>query len=332
MFAFGIALVTITLWRERAMFRKALLIIVLLAIGTHFITRTDQAGLLLYTSVVHLTPAHLKSAPGFENYIAPLQQRMLARWQKFPAFGRVPDRKEIAAQVNAYLRDHRDKGTPGRDQDVNSFCKKLAYETCLHALPKLPMLAYYKFRNSAAEATSTGFEDYWLIKRQMAAFTDDVDMTASLSKWLTGRELKTQEEIEQWVREHYVAARVEWFNKFHTAWHQRIFKWRLPDWNFQPKPGSSARLFGVPFFFLIALVGMIAAAFRRDSLQPMRILWTLNLLGLFFIIMLTANVKSRFRYVFEPFWWLYILLLFDALAFLACCLFRRHPGRNREAA
>src|SRR5438067_1617905 len=153
MFGFGIALVIVTLWAQKQKLRKAVLIMLVVAVGTHFVTRTDQAGLLLYTSVAFLTPAHLKSAPGFENYIAPVQQRLVAGWQTFPTFARVPERKAIAAQVNAYFRDHPGTGKPERDQDINHFCKKLAYETCLRALPKLPMLAFYKFRNTAVDAT-----------------------------------------------------------------------------------------------------------------------------------------------------------------------------------
>ena len=59
---------------------------------------------------------------------------------------------------------------------------------------------------------------------------------------------------------------------------------------------------------------------RRGQLQPFHIAWGLSLLGLFFVIILTANLKPRFRIVFEPFWFLYIGLLFDLGASV---LFRR---------
>src|SRR5207248_2064308 len=124
-FGFGIALTVVTLWGSWRMFSKALLTIVLLALGTLFITQTSQDGLLLYTSVAFLTPAKVKFAPGFEDYIAPVQQRLAASWQTFPTFARVGERKEIATCVNAYLRDHPGYGTVNRDRDINAFCKKL---------------------------------------------------------------------------------------------------------------------------------------------------------------------------------------------------------------
>ncbi len=308
MFIFGIALVAVVLWKERTIFVKAVPMVIALAIGTHFITRTDQAGLLLYTSVAYLTPAHVKYAPGFENYVAPLQKRLLDEWQKFPYFAKVKERKEIGTMVNSYLESHPEFGTPHHDQDVNDFCRKLAKETCLRALPKLPMLAFYKFRNSSADASSSGFAQNTLTDRQMDAFTGDMRLTSALAKRLTGRELKTREEVEQWVRDHYVASGVEWFDRLHHYWHLATLSPRLHDWKHH-----GARLSGVSFFYLLAFAGILFSLFRRGALQWVYILWGLNVLGLFFVIMLTANVKPRFRFVFEPFWYLYILLLIDTI-------------------
>ena len=35
-------------------------------------------------------------------------------------------------------------------------------------------------------------------------------------------------------------------------------------------------------------------------------------MSFFFVIILTANVRPRFRFVFEPFWFLYLALLADS--------------------
>jgi len=71
--------------------------------------------------------------------------------------------------------------------------------------------------------------------------------------------------------------------------------------------------FGVPVYFLIAVVGAIAAMLVPGPLRRFHIAWGLALIGYFFVIMLTANVRPRFRFVFEPFWFLYIALLAQAL-------------------
>ena len=69
---------------------------------------------------------------------------------------------------------------------------------------------------------------------------------------------------------------------------------------------------GVPLYFLVALAGVFAAMFIPGPLRKFHIAWGLALIGYFFVIMLTANVRPRFRIVFEPFWFLYIALLTDA--------------------
>jgi hypothetical protein len=80
---------------------------------------------------------------------------------------------------------------------------------------------------------------------------------------------------------------------------------------------------GVPFYFLAAAIGLIAAAFRRGTLQLFHIAWGLTLLAFFYTIMLTANVRPRFRIVFEPFWFIYIGLLAECLWLTVLALFRR---------
>ena len=46
----------------------------------------------------------------------------------------------------------------------------------------------------------------------------------------------------------------------------------------------------------------------------------------------TANVKSRFRFVFEPFWYIYILLLLDVLVFAARKVFARDSAQPLKPA
>jgi hypothetical protein len=70
---------------------------------------------------------------------------------------------------------------------------------------------------------------------------------------------------------------------------------------------------GLPFYFLVAGVGLVVAMFRRGAIQPFHIAWGLALLAFFYTIMLTANVKPRFRFVFEPFWYIYVALLLDSV-------------------
>ena len=72
---------------------------------------------------------------------------------------------------------------------------------------------------------------------------------------------------------------------------------------------------GVPWYFPVAAIGLVVVMLRRGPVQPFHVAWGLALLAFFYTIMLTANVRPRFRFVFEPFWFLYIGLLFDTLLF-----------------
>jgi len=68
---------------------------------------------------------------------------------------------------------------------------------------------------------------------------------------------------------------------------------------------------GVPLYFLGATAGVLLAMLVPGPIRRFHIAWGLALFGYFFVIMLTANVRPRFRFVFEPFWFLYIAMLGD---------------------
>ena len=76
---------------------------------------------------------------------------------------------------------------------------------------------------------------------------------------------------------------------------------------------SPFHYYGIPFHFFLALLGLLTIAARKGVLQPFHVAWGLTLLGFFFVIMLTGNVRPRFRFVFEPFWFLYTAILVESL-------------------
>jgi uncharacterized membrane protein YjjP (DUF1212 family) len=82
---------------------------------------------------------------------------------------------------------------------------------------------------------------------------------------------------------------------------------------------------GLPFYFLLAAAGLVAVVLRRGTLQPFHIAWGLGLIGFFFVVVLTANVRPRFRFVFEPFWFVYLALLLETLWLL---LAKRLPAQR----
>lgn len=307
---FGFALLLLLLlharrWRS-AWLRWALLLA--LAGATHFVTKTSQAGLLLYTSVVRLTPPDLKVAPGFDPFIAPVRAKLQKLWEEERLFPHVRDRREVASAVTQYLQQTGQKTHGGHENRVNRFCTQLAAETCRRRFFQLPSYFYYKFRSTAMQSPAGLMDHDWLLDRQASAYSDDSDTTFKLARTLTGQPLLSNDAYKEWLHAHY--QEVPWFNALSDSWSNHVNALRMPDAVF-----GTNLLYGIPFFFLLPPLGVIAMMFRRGRLRLFHIAWGLALLAFFYTIILTASAKPRFRFVFEPFWLIYLGLLLDSLAY-----------------
>ncbi|MGB8170109.1 MAG: hypothetical protein WCF18_21575 [Chthoniobacteraceae bacterium] len=313
-FAFGIGLVFLVHFRAWRAHLPRLVAILLLAVVTDRLTRTSQGGLLLYTSVARLTPANLRCAPGFEPFIAAERADLQARWANKPSFPKVTDRRIIGAAVEDYLKAIPDSRLPDRHRRVNGLCMKLAAETCWRNLATLPPHVFAKFRYTANDAPNGLYDREWLFTAQHRAYADEAAHTLRLAPGLTGIRMASLEEVQRFVADHY--RELPWFNAWSARWFAALNAWRCPDARFPGGP-SSPHVFislGVPIYFLLAAVGLLAIALRPGPRQRFHITWGLMLAGAFFVIMLTANVKPRFRLVFEPFWFIYLALVVESLA------------------
>jgi hypothetical protein len=313
LFGFALFLVVLVHWGDlRNLWRRPALV-ALVALITHFVTRTEQAGLLLYTSVARLTPVNPSAAPGFEPYIAPIRADLQRRWDERPQFPRVRDRKAIYDAIEQYLKDEAAKLGEKRSRiGVNRMCFKLARETCIKNLTLLPGLALTKFKLVATDSPAGQFDNNVLFGKQREAFTDNIPRTARLSRGLTGQSLTNEAEMDAFIDRNY--GEVLWFNDWSDKWLDVVNAIRLPD-EFYPvpeRPGLHYTHYGVPLYFLVAVAGVVAAMLVPGPLRRFHIAWGLALFGYFFVIMLTANVRPRFRIVFEPFWFLYIAILVEA--------------------
>ena len=323
LFGFGIFLVLLLHWRAWREMWPRFAAIVVLAVVTALLTKTVQTGLLLYTSVARLTPAELQCAPGFEPYIAPIRADLQRRWEERPQFPRVRDRRAISEAVEKYLDDHPERRSSTKRRSVDAFCLKLAKETCLRNFGYLPVHVYHKFRAVSNEAPSSLFDNPALFDKQREAFLDSRERVFALSRGLTGEPLQTEVELRRFIETHY--GEVPWFNAWTARWLKIVNAWRFPDLRFPNPEYPSVPLFhyGVPIYFLLAAFGSIAVAFRRGTLQPFHFAWSLTLLAFFYTIILTGNVRPRFRFVFEPLWFLYIALLAECLWLTLALPFRR---------
>jgi hypothetical protein len=323
LFGFGLFLLILVHRRNLRVEWRRLAILAAIALLTHLATKTSQAGLLLYTSVARLTPRELNSAPGFDPYIAPIRADLQRRWEERPQFPRVRDRKAIAEAVERYLKEEAVHAKFKRQKDVNKFCMKLARETCLKNLRHLPGLALTKFRLVVTESPAGRFDEAMLFDKQRSAFADSLQRTLRLSEGLTGVAFKDETELHRWIDTHYGV--VPWFNHLTDRWLAVVNAARLPDARYPHPEIPSLPIFyhGIPLYFVVAAIGLVVAMLRIGQLQTFHVAWGLTMLGFFFVIMLTANVRPRFRIVFEPFWFIYIALLLDTMWAVARALVRR---------
>ena len=321
LFGFGILLVAMVHWRAPRLALQRMALVAIVGLAAHLVTRTSQAGLLLYTSVVKLTPAELRCAPGFDPYIAPIRADLQRRWALKPNFPRVRDRREVAAAVERYLADHPARGSINKHVDVNRFCLRLAIETCLRNLPKLPAHVLHKFRFVATESPAARLDNDMLFEKQREAYFDQPALVVRLSRGLAGRQISNETELQQFIETSY--GEVPWFNRLSDRWLAIVNARRFPDEKFADLPRLAFVYYGVPLYFAVAGLGLLVAPLRPGPLRPFHFAWGLALVAFFFVIILTANVRPRFRFVFEPFWFLYLALLADSIFLGLKALVRR---------
>ena len=301
-FAFGLLLTFLVSYRNWRTLAWQFSLLLLLAIGTSRLTKSSQAGLLLYTSVITLTPDKIKSAPGFETYVLLTRDRLRNEW-KHRYYDMAAVRKEITRAAQNYLKT---QNLNTNSKAVNKLCFKLALETCLKNPSQLPHMALMKFRQSLLKLASGSFDERWLIDRQIKTVRSDFDILTRKTKKLTGEKLISLTDYENFVKTHYHLASSHFFRKLQKNWNQ--FQ------NFGiSSPQNLIQLPFIPPFYWLALLGLLLSPLLKKELLSFHSTWALMILGLWFVIFLTANTKERFRFIFEPFWILYLAALIDLL-------------------
>jgi len=304
LFGFALLLLVSLHWRERRLLGRRLMIFSVVALATHLVTRTEQAGLLLYTSLARLTPERLTSAPGFEPYIAPVRAGLQHRWEARRSFPGAEDRRDVARVVKTYLKE------TGRGGSSEKFCQRLAMETCARSFVEMPRWFLQKLQATASLAPGGRFNRDWMVGAQKDAWTSDFAKLQKLAPRLAGRPFATESDVEAFLEENYPSVR--WFNRWHTRWTDAAAAIRFPVRD-APHVVPGRRLQGVPVYFALAAAGAFALMLRRGTLQPFHIAWGLAFAALFVVIFLTANIRPRFRIAYEPFWLLYLAAGLDAL-------------------
>jgi len=307
-------------WRQMA--RHGAIALVLTVLGFAASGARDGSPLLLAT-LIHLAPDHFQSVPELEPSMIPLRDDLRVRFPEYPG-DMVKTSKRVDKAVDAYLDSN-----PGLhlSKEVRKAKEAdLRQSLCLEILKLHPrevlMLPLVKFRLAVDAWSAYCWNDHYLHQRQWEALTLTPWMSAVLSKGLTGKQ-QTPEELADWTADHFDAKRVQWFTDYQTLWNNAGLYFRTEDrpaerprWVhdfFGGVPGGLNTIPGVPFFYPLALLGMLVAILRWRNLGCFHLMWIGCMLFIWYAAMMVGVTNARFRFAYEPFCMLYFLMLFDVL-------------------
>lgn len=313
-FAFGFLLVLLAAWPRWREALRPLGILLLVAIPTHFATLTGQAGLLLYTSVLRIAPEPSRVAPGVEAYTAPLRNELIREWASHPVFPKSSQRTALFQSIEHYLQDrhqHADK------QAVESLCKRLGMEACLRNPAQLPDLMLHKWRTTASQSPA---EDFLGMlpgsPRQARAVANAKAPLWRNAVALAGQSFETEAEAATYFNSIEPHARAAWLYDLTERWYRVAATWRTPSTHY-PDGASEP---GLPIYMLAAFAGFLLLA-RREP-RSFHASWWLAIAGMFLVILLTANVRPRFRLFLEPYWIIGCAALIEAALLLVLRRFK----------
>ncbi len=321
--AFGAVALAVTFWKNWRQLAAAAGMFAITLAGISYGTVSGECGVLLYSSVLHLSPEVSRHYPEVSPCVTKLRREAIEAATRGPAFVSRPQRRELDEVLTRYVQEHPGAGGEGSDDErMNRIAKALAYETCLSAPFSLPGLALDKFRDSSDDLAHGKFTESWLHDRQISRLHANWRYVQLLDRDLYGRNLATLDEVAALVKAEFPPARMNWFCELHEEWRD-LYKARFRDRKY-----ADRELHGLSLFYLLTIAGWIAAVMRPLPARRFHACWIAMLAGLWFIVMLTANERARFRMGFEPFLFLYPFVAFDGVVALvqqvrqragACC-------------
>jgi hypothetical protein len=281
-----------------------------------------NAPAYLFASLVHLSPDHFKSVPGIEPYIMPVRDHYRPLWTQWPA-----DTVKVAKLVSEATKSFLEAEHP--HTDVNPLLGPTMNRMSLEILLRHPLivLSYpiVKTHQAIDSWVSGKFDTRFLYDKQIYALDPKDNIRAALTKGLTGETL-ARAQIPPFIKTHYFPEKLRWFDKLGHFWNNCMIGLRLPDSEAkQPRwahdfiegiPGGDLRIPGWPLFYPISLIGIIVGIFFKHPQRGTIATWGITLLAVWYTAQMIGNATARYRFVYEPFLFLYILLLLDRVTML----------------
>ncbi len=322
--AFGCAVTVLVYGRTWRQDFAKLLTLAFFCLVTLLVTRTQQGGILLYASLLHLAPDQSKVAPDLPPCLASLRERTRRiRAQRIPNDVVRVEKRLVEQITTCYAAKHPEGKFGGvtnpNSRQINSLCLRLAVEIARQHPWNLVELVRNRFLARIDDDSGGEFMNHDLQTRQYRALKRGAGRNAVLGYGLAGVPLATEDEITAFVYAHYAETRVPWYNALEHTWMAAIGRFRLPDQPYSAK----YRLPGLPVFYLAAILGGVLALFLGGETRLFHWTFLPVLAGVWFTVTLTGALMPRYRFVLEPFWLLYLCFLADGCArCLHRCLLR----------
>ncbi len=321
--AFGI-LLTLLVYRRGLRLEMAKIVTLgVFCVVTLIATRTAQAGILLYTSILHLAPDQSRAAPDVMDCLRPMRDRVRrARALKIPNDVVHVEKRLTEQMMECYAPKHPElqlgEGKTPNARKLNVLCLKLAVETARMAPFRLPGIVADRFLARIDDDSGGQFLNHDIQTRQYRALVRGERRDGVLGNGLAGVPLDTNDAVSAFIFGHYDERNVAWYNRWETFWMDAVGKFRLPDTRYS----AVYNLPGLPLFYVVGLVGALTMLFASRGAWTFHWAFLPVLAGVWFTVMLTGAVMPRYRFVLEPFWLLYFFACLDGIMRL---LVRRHP-------
>ena len=328
---------------------------VLVALGMLAITKTSHSGLLLYSSLVQFTPDNPTTVPGFGPYILPTRDRLRSEREERVGDDVVKASRPVQQALLAYIADHphadlgldhakpkkRKRHTPVTAEtaaqgsaldlrysnNMSNLCRQLAVESASHHVRELPGYAWRKFLARIRDDPGGRFDEYTFDEKQAVSLAGKPAISQALGRRLTGGvPIDDLAEAQAFVDAHYHLGNLAWFNALEARWQAAVDRWHLPDTRYS----AEYVLPGLTWFHLLGMVGALVALGRPGPARRLHWAFVPTMAGAWFLVMLTAAVIPRHRFVWEPFWLLYGFLLLDSVAAGVRGVMRQRSLRDEE--
>ncbi len=321
-FAFGLLLAALVLWGQWRRLGASVAAMLAVALAGAMIVRQSTAPQLLYASVIQLAPDKSRFAPGIEDYINPVRDKVRADSHGDPQ-QLVKISKEVRDAIDPYLWSRVTNG-----KMYYKLLDRTLRNLCLDAITAHPVEAtgipWQKFRLAEDGWSAYQFNEEALHKNQVAAYMAEKDksMYAALTKGLTGMALD-EAGVRAFIQAHYRPERVAWLGVLQARWNAAIICWRTADRPLAVRrwvhdfaggvPGGLDVMPGIPWYYAVALLGMLAAMIWPDPARRVHLAWAPVMLGVWYAATFVGVTNARYRFAYEPFCFVYVCMVGECL-------------------